>query len=93
MKWEHKILKLLIDDVVGISDDDEEHVTATDHQRRRKEYGISERKLEKDESGAKQKKKANVLIEVRHLKHHIQPFMGDCRLHNSYLPFFPFLLG
>ncbi|CDP13226.1 unnamed protein product [Coffea canephora] len=54
------------DDTVGISDDDEEHVTATDHQRRRKEYGISERKLEKDESGAKQKKKAKVLIEVEH---------------------------
>lgn len=54
------------DYTVGMNDDDEELVTATDHKRGRKEYGISQRRLEKDESGAKQKKKAKVLVEVEH---------------------------
>lgn len=54
------------DYTVGMNDYDEELVTATDHKRGRKEYGIPQRRLEKDESGAKQKKKAKVLVEVEH---------------------------
>ncbi|PSS28531.1 Protein MAK16 B like [Actinidia chinensis var. chinensis] len=49
-------------DAVGMSDDDEETV-AVDRKRERRD---SQRKLEKDEPGAKLKKKARVLVEVEH---------------------------
>ncbi|KAL3501132.1 hypothetical protein ACH5RR_035581 [Cinchona calisaya] len=56
------------DDTVGIDDfdDDEEYPRATDHKRGRKDSGFSQRRLDKDEPGAKLKKKSKVLVEVEH---------------------------
>ncbi|KAJ9169474.1 hypothetical protein P3X46_017666 [Hevea brasiliensis] len=54
------------DDNVGLDDDDAEGTEKVDHKRGRKESDLASRKLEKDESGAKLKKKGRVLVEVEH---------------------------
>lgn len=56
----------LDDDDVGMDDDDDddEETVAVDHKRVRRESSLALRKLEKDERGAKPKKKARVLVEV-----------------------------
>lgn len=46
-------------------DDDDEETVAVDRKRARRESNLALRKLEKDEPGAKLKKKARVLVEVR----------------------------
>ncbi|KAJ0052272.1 hypothetical protein Pint_03328 [Pistacia integerrima] len=50
------------DDDVGVDDDEE--TVAVDRKRERRESNLALRKLEKDETGAKLKKKARVLVEV-----------------------------
>ncbi|KAL5783994.1 hypothetical protein ACOSQ2_006386 [Xanthoceras sorbifolium] len=53
------------DDDVGLDDDDDdEEAVAIDRKRVRRESGLALRKLEKEEPGAKLKKKARVLVEV-----------------------------
>lgn len=46
-------------------DDDDEGRVAVDRKRSRRESNLASRKLEKAEPGAKLKKKARVLVEVR----------------------------
>lgn len=60
-------LILVVNDSVGMDDDDDddEETVAIDHKRVRRESSLALRKLEKDERGAKPKKKARVLVEVR----------------------------
>lgn len=55
----------LVNDTVGMDDDDDEETVAVDHKRMRRESSLALRKLEKDDPGAKPKKKARVLVEVR----------------------------
>ncbi|KAK4855374.1 hypothetical protein QYF36_006591 [Acer negundo] len=57
------IAKSHADDDVGLDDDDEEAV-AVDRKRVRRESGLALKKLENEETGAKLKKKARVLVEV-----------------------------
>lgn len=64
---------VIIIDVVGIDDDDDEHIAASGHKRKGKDSGMSQRKLEKEEPGAKSKKAAKVLVEVRHLESQVFP--------------------
>ena len=49
---------------VGTDEDDEVSV-AVDRKRVRKDSAVARRKLEKDEPGAKSKKKPRVLVEVK----------------------------
>ncbi|KAK3204483.1 hypothetical protein Dsin_018529 [Dipteronia sinensis] len=58
------IAKSHTDDDVGLDDDDKETV-AVDRKRVRRESGLALKKLENEEPGAKLKKKARVLVEVR----------------------------
>lgn len=55
---------MTFDDSDGMDDDDGDDDKS--RKRGRKSSSVSQRKLEKDEAGAKHKKKAKVLVEVRH---------------------------
>lgn len=58
-------LILVVNDSVGLDDNDDEEMVAVDHKRVRRESILALRKLGKDEGGTKPKKKARVLVEVR----------------------------
>ncbi|KAL5774738.1 hypothetical protein ACOSP7_012295 [Xanthoceras sorbifolium] len=61
---------------VGLDDDDDDKETvAIDRKRVRRESGLALRKLEKEEPGAKLKKKARVLVEVRVYDHIFSAFV------------------
>lgn len=58
-------LILVVNDSVGLDDNDDEETVAVDHKRVRRESSLALRKLGTDEGGTKPKKKARVLVEVR----------------------------
>lgn len=58
-------LILVVNDSVGLDDNDDEETVAVDHKRVRRESSLALRKLGNVEGGTKPKKKARVLVEVR----------------------------
>lgn len=58
-------LILVVNDSVGLDDNDDEETVAVEHKRVRRESSLALRKLGNDEGGTKPKKKARVLVEVR----------------------------
>lgn len=58
-------LILVVNDSVGLDDNDDEETVAVDHKRVRRESSLALRKLGNGEGGTKPKKKARVLVEVR----------------------------
>lgn len=58
-------LILVVNDSVGLDDNDDDETVAVEHKRVRRESSLALRKLGNVEGGTKPKKKARVLVEVR----------------------------